>query len=109
MCQDCCCGTTSKHPDVDHDGLFDRLATATLGVADVSRSACLDACARSNVVVVTPSPQGRVAGGRPAWFMAVLTHEVVDDIVEFVTAGGPGLAEPNELLALHATYAGADP
>ena len=25
LCRDCCCGSTDKHPDVDHDALRDAL------------------------------------------------------------------------------------
>ena len=75
----------------------------------VSRSACLLACERSNIVVVTPSAKGRRAGGKPAWFMTVLTPGVVDDLADYIRAGGPGIARPNDTLQLHETYPGLTP
>lgn len=58
------------------------------------RSACLNQCESSNVVVVVPSTEGRIAGGKPVWFEGVLDRLTTADIVDFVNAGGPGLAEP---------------
>ncbi len=92
VCRDCCCGTTAKHPGVDHDGLLDRLESRTRGRARVLRSACLLACDESNVVVVTPSPAGRRRGGRPVWVRRVLDADAVDAITDWVAAGGPGVA-----------------
>jgi hypothetical protein len=63
VCRDCCCGTSRKHPGVDHDALLDLLVTSTTGVATVDVSPCLLACEKSNVVVVQPGPTGREAGG----------------------------------------------
>jgi hypothetical protein len=93
VCRDCCCGTERKHPGVDHDGLLARLEVGTRGSARVLRSACLLACDESNVVVVTPSVQGRRAGGRPVWVRAVLDDEAVDAITGWVALGGPGVAD----------------
>ena len=55
VCRDCCCGTLRKHPDVDHDLLFEQLGVRTSGHAQVRASGCLLACEHSNVVVVLPS------------------------------------------------------
>ncbi|GAA2747039.1 hypothetical protein GCM10009868_34870 [Terrabacter aerolatus] len=97
-CRDCCCGTERKHPGVDHDGLLDRLQAGTRGSARVLRSACLLACEESNVVVVTPSTEGRQAGGRPVWVRGVLDDASVDAVTGWVTEGGPGVAPlPSEL------------
>ncbi|GAB3888281.1 hypothetical protein [Terrabacter terrigena] len=92
VCRDCCCGTESKHPGVDHDGLLARLEVGTGGHARVLRSACLLACDESNVVVVTPSPTGRAAGARPVWLRAVLDDATVDEVSAWVRLGGPGVA-----------------
>lgn len=100
VCDGCCCGTERKHPGVDHAGLRDRLAGG-MGEADRFRvSDCIDACERSNVVVVTPSPAGRRAGGRPTWVGGVVVPSAVDGIVAWVRAGGPGVAEPPPDVAL---------
>jgi (2Fe-2S) ferredoxin len=63
-------------------------------VAQVRVSDCLDACERSNVVVVTPSTRGRAAGARPAWLGDVLDEDTAEAIVEWVAAGGPGVSDP---------------
>jgi (2Fe-2S) ferredoxin len=93
VCRDCCCGTSHKHPDVDHDALFDRLAGAANGAAFVDVSTCLLACEKSNVVVVQPSTAARRRGARPVWLREVLDVEAVDAIAGWVRGGGPGVAE----------------
>lgn len=65
-------------------------------------SKCLDACERSNVVVVTPSPAGRRAGARPVWLEGVLDEKATAQVVEWVTTGGPGVSDPPGLLDLQA-------
>jgi predicted metal-binding protein len=78
VCRDCCCGTSEKHPDVDHDALLGELVEGTRGHADVCVTSCLLACDRSNVVVVSPGPY---------WFGRVLTQETIADLVAWVRAG----------------------
>jgi len=99
VCRDCCCGSERKHPGVDHDGLLHRLEEAVHGGGTVRVSDCLLACDQSNVVVVTPSPAARRAGGRPVWIRHVLDVEVVDAIGDWVRDGGPGWAPPPLRLA----------
>jgi hypothetical protein len=99
VCRDCCCGTTRKHPGVDHDG---QLALLRAGIADAGRvvvSECLLACERSNVMVVAPAPHTRGAGARPVWLSEVLTAEQTDAVAAWVREGGPGRAPIPELLA----------
>ncbi len=94
VCRGCCCGTASKHPEVDHAG---QVAALRAGIGDAGRvrvSECLDACERSNVIVVGPSPDGRRAGARPAWLAGVLHPDTVADVVAWVRGGGPGIEEP---------------
>ena len=93
VCRDCCCGTTGKHPGVDHDGLLDRLVATAGAGARVEVSTCLLACEKSNVVVVQPGAEGRLAGGRAVWLRAVLDTDAVDAIAGWVRDGGPGLAD----------------
>jgi (2Fe-2S) ferredoxin len=105
VCRGCCCGT-SKHPDVDHAGQVARLRAAVAGTAGAAGAAgapgvgrlrvsdCLDVCERSNVVVVSPSAAGRSAGGRPVWVGEVLHPDVLEAVLAWVRAGGPGLADP---------------
>lgn len=98
VCRGCCCGTFAKHPDVDHDA---QLATVRAGVAGcgaVRVSTCLDSCEHSNVMVVTPSPAGRRAGGRPVWLGGVLDEQATALVAEWVRAGGPGIADCPEPL-----------
>ena len=98
LCRGCCCGTASKHPDVDHAQQAELLRHAP-GV-DLAVTGCLGNCERSNTVVV-PSRAGRAAGGRVTWLGRVLDPELTRALTEWVAAGGPGLAEvPPALAAL---------
>jgi (2Fe-2S) ferredoxin len=106
VCRDCCCGTSRKHPDVDHDLLVRRLEGRVGDRGRVTVSTCLLACDRSNVVVVSPSRQGRSAGGSPVWLKHVLSPGVVDAIASWVHAGGPGLATLPAALSSLTTRAG---
>lgn len=103
VCRDCCCGSRSKHPDVDHDLLVDRLVASTGVHGRVVVSSCLLACERSNVVVVAPSRRGRAAGGRPTWFQQVFSTDDADMIAAWVRAGGPGVAPMSDILELMRT------
>jgi hypothetical protein len=105
VCRDCCCGSTRKHPDVDHDGLLARLTSRVGGAAEVAVTPCLLACEHSDVVVVSPGAAGRRAGGRPVWLGSVLDEVAVDAIAAWVASGGPGLAAPPSALAAHAMVA----
>lgn len=104
VCRGCCCGTAIKHPDVDHDT---QLAQLRAGVgatgAQIRIVDCLDACDRSNVVVLTPSPAARRAGARPVWLGKVLDTDTdtVAEIVSWVRAGGPGDAAAPASLDMH--------
>ncbi|MGW4895471.1 (2Fe-2S) ferredoxin domain-containing protein [Kitasatospora sp. NPDC004240] len=100
VCRGCCCGTREKHPEVDHAAQFERLREAVGDRGRVRAVKCLDVCAHSNVVVVGPSGEGRAAGGRPVWLGWVLQDDMIDEIAEWVGAGGPGVAEPPGLLDL---------
>jgi hypothetical protein len=53
-----------------------------------------------NVVVVSPSPAGRAAGGRPLWVLGVLDAATEDEVTAWVRAGGPGIADPPGMLDL---------
>ncbi|MEV4516435.1 hypothetical protein AB0K00_46740 [Dactylosporangium sp. NPDC049525] len=102
VCRDCCCGSARKHPDVDHAGQVARLRSA-LGQTGVRVSACLDACERSNIVVVHPTPAARRAGARPVWLGYVLDDAVIGDLTAWVEAGGPGVVPLPEILGLYRT------
>ncbi|MEV6976757.1 (2Fe-2S) ferredoxin domain-containing protein [Kitasatospora sp. NPDC093806] len=100
VCRGCCCGTQEKHPGVDHAGQYERLRTAVGAAGRVRAVKCLDTCAHSNVVVVGPSSEGRAAGGRPVWLGWVLADDMIEEIAQWVQAGGPGLADPPGMLDL---------
>jgi (2Fe-2S) ferredoxin len=101
VCRGCCCGTISKNPGTDHAGQLAQLR-GELGRANVRISGCLDACERSNVMVISPSPDGRRRGGRPVWLGQVLQAEAVTDITAWLRAGGPGVSDPPAILDLSA-------
>lgn len=100
VCRGCCCGVAVKHPGVDHPGQLERLRAGVGAEGRVRAVPCLDACDHSNVVVVSPSAEGRKAGGRPVWLGWVLADDMLDEISEWVRAGGPGVAEPPGTLDL---------
>lgn len=100
VCRDCCCGSRSKHPTVDHDRQVDELRAALEPAHRVRTSLCLDACSQSNVMVVHPAPRARRAGARPVWFGLVLDDAVVADLVRWVGDGGPGVARMPAVLEL---------
>jgi (2Fe-2S) ferredoxin len=66
----------------------------------VRTSECLGPCEQADVVVVRPSPDGRRHGGRPVWFGLVDEYSA-ERLLEWVAAGGPGLAPIPDLLVLH--------
>ncbi|WP_055587733.1 hypothetical protein [Peterkaempfera griseoplana] len=101
VCRGCCCGT-SKVPGLDHRAQLGGLRASLAGVANVRPTDCLDACEQANVIVVQPSAGGRKAGGRPLWLGLVNDPDAVADITAWVRAGGPGLADPPDILDLYA-------
>jgi hypothetical protein len=94
MCRGCCCGTTRKHPDVDHDRIADILESEIGPASALVRVDCLWACEHSNVVVVNPTANARQAGARAAWITQVNTPERAHALSTWVRQGGPGAAEP---------------
>jgi (2Fe-2S) ferredoxin len=101
VCRGCCCGTSAKVPRLDHAAQFADLRTALAEVAMVRRTDCLDACERANVIVIQPSAACREAGGRPVWLGQVNDPDAAADIAAWVRDGGPGLAEPPDILDLY--------
>ncbi|GAA4994396.1 (2Fe-2S) ferredoxin domain-containing protein [Kitasatospora paranensis] len=102
VCRGCCCGATAKHPGIDHAGQLARLREGVGGAGKVRAVDCLDACGHSNVVVVSPSAEGRRAGGRPVWLGWVLADDMIDEVAEWVRAGGPGVVPAPGTLDLQA-------
>jgi hypothetical protein len=101
VCRGCCCGTP-KIPRLDHAAQLRDLRAALAGNASLRVVDCLDACEQANVVVVQPSPEGRRAGGRPVWLGLVNDPDATTDVAAWTRAGGPGLADPPDILDLYA-------
>lgn len=101
VCRGCCCGT-AKVPGLDHATQLADLRTRLEAVATVRPVNCLDTCEHANVVVVQPSTEGRRAGGRPVWLGLVNDPDATADIASWVESGGPGLADPPDILDLYA-------
>ncbi|MFB6708098.1 (2Fe-2S) ferredoxin domain-containing protein [Streptomyces sp. NPDC056333] len=100
VCRGCCCGTP-KVPGMDHAAQLAELKARVATIAQVRAVNCLDACEQADVIVVQPSPAGRTAGGRPVWLGLVNDPDATGDIAAWIRAGGPGLAEPPDILDLY--------
>lgn len=103
LCRGCCCGDARKHPGVDHEWQLDRLRAAAAesgGRLAVRTTDCLGPCDQANVLVVQPSGEGRRRGGRATWIGWSGDDACTDDVLDWVAAGGPGLAEPPATLTL---------
>lgn len=101
VCRGCCCGNPTLNPGFDHPGQLATLRSQLAGQAVVRVSDCLDMCAQANVVVVSPSVAGRSAGARPVWLGLITDPGATDDLVTWVRAGGPGVADPPATLDLY--------
>lgn len=101
VCRGCCCGTAKKHPRIDHDAQLVELRDLVHGVADLRVTDCLGPCERSNVMVVSPSRDGRQGGGRSTWLGQVLDGEAGSAIAGWLRDGGPGLADFPRSLRAH--------
>jgi hypothetical protein len=100
VCRGCCCGTP-KVPHLNHAAQLADLRESLARVATVRTTDCLDACDHANVIVIQPSTQGRQAGGRPVWLGLVNDPTAATDITVWITAGGPGIADPPDVLDLY--------
>ena len=101
VCRGGDCGNRTKHPGFDHVGQLRELRTSLQPAADVVTSSCLDACDSSNVIVVVPGQPARTAGGEPAWIGQANDLDTTRDIVDWVAAGGPALAEEPPMVAIN--------
>ena len=93
VCRGCCCGTSKKHPDTDHEAQLSVLRGLMREIADLRITDCLGPCERSNVLVVSPSQDGHRRGGRSTWLGYVFNEDASSTIAEWVRGGGPGLAD----------------
>jgi hypothetical protein len=81
VCRGCCCGSSDKHPGIDHGGHYRILAgAAAAGGLRVRVTDCLGCCERSNVVVVR-------AGTDRHWFAGVLDDEAVEALAAWLATG----------------------
>lgn len=83
VCHDCCCGTTRKHPGVDHEGLRAELPALADDEVRVQVVDCLGECERSNVVLVRDLRRPRAE--RDAWFGDLLDGDDVRDLAGWVS------------------------
>jgi (2Fe-2S) ferredoxin len=75
-------------------------AKASGGRFAVRTSDCLGPCDQANVVVVQPSGAGRRAGGQVTWIGFARGDDCTEELIEWATAGGPGIAPPPAALEL---------
>ena len=95
LCRDCCCGSTTKHPNVDHALQRRTLETLAGGDVRVRTVDCLDVCERSNVVMVRDHAAPRRQ--RDTWFGGLLYRAHTAALVEWVSSGAgavPALLAP---------------
>lgn len=90
-CDGCCCGTTRKHPHVDHAGQRDRLAAATHAAGGRFRAVdCVGECSFSNVVIVR-------RGWRRWWVGEVLDAPTERALCTWLAHGAQGTPPPEVL------------
>ena len=92
VCRGCCCGEQARHPGVDHDALLRHLRDQLEPASRVRVTDCLLVCGESNVVVVSPTPAARRDGARPVWLGRILSTAAQQCVVDWIHAGGPGVA-----------------
>ncbi|SDU83571.1 hypothetical protein SAMN04488544_0706 [Microlunatus sagamiharensis] len=103
VCRGGDCGNRTKHPGFDHRAQLRRLRDEVdPGSTRVVSSTCLDACDHSNVVVVVPGTSGLERGGAAVWVGEVLDEATTAALVDWVGAGGPGVATEPVLVDLRA-------
>ena len=83
VCRGCCCGTSRKHPDVDHEAQVAMLSSgAQQGGGRFRVVDCLDECSASNVVVVR-----RRDGHSAIWLGAVLSADDTAAVADWLARG----------------------
>ncbi len=87
LCRGCCCGTTSKHPGLDHEAQEEAVRAAVDEHPDVELRVvdCLDECDRSNVVVVRRG--NRPSKDRDTWFGGVLSDRATTALAGWLSEG----------------------
>lgn len=102
QCRGCCCGSVTKHPDVDHEANAERIhAAVRASGAGVSRVAkCLDECEHSDVVFIrrthtdhhddrgaAQSPVGSESGVDYIWLGPVNSEDTVAALTGWLSEG----------------------
>lgn len=97
VCDGCCCGTTRKHPDVDHAGQRRRIAAAVQSTGGSCRVVgCVDECHASNVVVV----RWPRSSHRALWLGGVLDEGATAAVENWLASGADPVDVPAEVRAL---------
>lgn len=82
LCRGCCCGTTHKHPDIDHEAQEQAFRAGLSDGVRLRVSDCLLACDNSNVVVVS----GHTS--KPVWLRGILTERLTTAVIDWANEGG---------------------
>ncbi len=95
ICRGCCCGTTRKHPGVDHRAIrrLLRRRGEALG-ATVRTTDCLGPCGQGNIVVVRRA-------GEIRWFRKVNSPKRAKRLLRHLRDDGNVTALPPKLERLH--------
>jgi predicted metal-binding protein len=104
VCRGCCCGTTRKHPGIDHGSRLARLRQTrdrTGRRVPVLVTECLGPCAEGDIIVVHPCQAARRTGTRPVWLGLLNDDDAIDLLTTWVADGGPGVAVMPDALELH--------
>lgn len=94
VCQDCCCGTSRKHPNVDHKAQRKQLLALESETVRVQVVDCLDLCQQSNVVLVRDYSLPR--RDRDTWLARMHRSAEIEAVGEWVNERAGGM--PIELL-----------
>lgn len=82
LCRGCCCGTSRKHPSVDHAAQEARLRVACQRSGTSLRlTSCLMRCDVSNVAVLR-------TGRHTVWLGGVLDQALTEALARFLESGG---------------------
>ncbi len=94
VCHDCCCGTSRKHPSVDHRAQRDQLLALESDTVRVQVVDCLDLCQQSNVVLVRDYSLPRRE--RDTWLARIHRSSEIEAVEEWVNEPAGGM--PMDLL-----------
>jgi hypothetical protein len=103
VCRGCCCGRRGNGSDPASESFLRHLRSALyeLGIRVSVSQGCLGPCDRHDVVVVRPAPGARSRGASAIWLGWCSGESLIDDLVGFLAAGGPGRADVPDGLDLH--------